>query len=733
MSTQGNRSGGGGPGSRSARPTGKGGASIDPIRVLRQHVLGLIVSGCVGAAIGVGAFFMLRSVYPLYSAEATFEVRPGLVESTDIGTKESMSEKDVSRIANTNALMIKDRSVLSDAIANQAVRNTGWMQAHFTDPVTGTPLEALAVDDLLETVSTPVIRNTNLFAVRWSWHNAQDVPIVLNAIAQSYLRKIERLDAEQFSANEKLFMDQLRGTRLALSDLNEEIQGFILAKGITTLDDPRYSQAAFESEKITEALTKAQSELTTAQTQYLQTAAKLEGTIEPTHEDILEADYDVTLQNQLQYLETLKAEERSVQDKFRPDTPQVRSIERQVRATQLQIESKRQEILRRNLNARLKTLSDARSQLQDVIESFERELEAKDVMLRDLASSSSTYDSMIEQRTQLEEQRNEDMQLLNSIKLMKLRADAGRIRLVNFALTPRELSFPKPEIIIPAGVVLTVAAFIGFIFLREIMNTRIRGAADLAVIPGATILGSIPEIDEDPTDIEDAERAVSLQPDSIVAESYRQAWTKLNCDMQRRGVSSLLVASGMPGSGTTTAITNFADAAVASGLSVIVVDANFRRPGLAAEYDLQDDSIGLGDVLTGNAEAAEVLQATATDQIKVVSAGTPPNRIYGRFNDQSFARFLASLRGTTDLILVDTAPAIAAGDAYVLANHLDAVALVVQANREERGLIARLINQFNDARGDLMGVLLNRPRRTAGGYFKKNYELMASYTADSED
>ena len=32
-----------------------------------------------------------------------------------------------------------------------------------------------------------------------------------------------------------------------------------------------------------------------------------------------------------------------------------------------------------------------------------------------------------------------------------------------------------------------------------------------------------------------------------------------------------------------------------------------------------------------------------------------------------------------------------------------------------------------------MGVLLNRPRRTAGGYFKKNYELMASYTADSED
>ena len=51
---------------------------------------------------------------------------------------------------------------------------------------------------------------------------------------------------------------------------------------------------------------------------------------------------------------------------------------------------------------------------------------------------------------------------------------------------------------------------------------------------------------------------------------------------------------------------------------------------------------------------------------------------------------------------------------------------------EERGLIARLINQFSDMRGELLGVLLNRPRLTAGGYFKKNYELMASY-ADGEE
>ncbi|MBM44337.1 MAG: hypothetical protein CMJ36_04910 [Phycisphaerae bacterium] len=701
--------------------------------MLRQHVLGICVSIFLGGIIGVGAFFSLRYLYPLYSTEVMFEVRPGLVESTDIGTSESMSEKDVSRVANTQALLMKGRDVLSDAVANPGVRDTGWMQEWFIDPETGTPLEAQAVDDLIETLSTPVIRNTNLFSVRWSWHNAQDVPIVLNAIAQAYLRKIERLDNEQFSENEALFQDQLRGTRLALGDLNEEIQGFILTHGITTLDDPRYSQAAFESQKLTEAVTTAASELTSIQTQYMQTAAKLEGTIEPTHEDILEAEYDVTMQRQLQTLQALKAEERSVKEQFNPNTPQVRTIERQVRATELQIESKREEVIRRNLNAKLKTLGDQRTQLQDVIESLESEIEAKDTMLRDLASSSSIYDSMVEQRTQLEGQRNDDLQLLNSIKLMKLRADAGRVRLVNFALTPRELSFPRPEIIIPAGVVLTLGCFIGIIFLREIMNQKIRGAGDLAIISGATIIGTIPEVDEDPTDIEDAERAVSQEPQSIIAESYRQAWTALSRTLQQKGFSSLLVTSGMPGSGATTVVSNLADSASGSGISVAVVDANFRRPCLASVYDIDDDSPGLGDVLNGAAGALDVVQQVEGSGISVVSAGTPGNRVYDRFADRSFDEFMATLRGSFGLVIIDTAPAIAAGDALVLADRVDATCMVIQANREERGLVSRLINQFNAARCELLGVVLNRPRRTAGGYFKKNYELMASYTSEESD
>ena len=82
-------------------------------------------------------------------------------------------------------------------------------------------------------------------------------------------------------------------------------------------------------------------------------------------------------------------------------------------------------------------------------------------------------------------------------------------------------------------------------------------------------------------------------------------------------------------------------------------------------------------------------------------------------------------------MLVDLPPAVVAGDAFAVANKVDATVLVVRAMQEQRGLVARLVNQLSDVRGKCLGVVLNRPKNTAGGYLRKNYEVMATYSAKS--
>ena len=72
-------------------------------------------------------------------------------------------------------------------------------------------------------------------------------------------------------------------------------------------------------------------------------------------------------------------------------------------------------------------------------------------------------------------------------------------------------------------------------------------------------------------------------------------------------------------------------------------------------------------------------------------------------------------------------------DGQAIAGKVDASILVVRAWQEQRGLVSRLAGQLGQAKAAFLGVILNRPRNTAGGYFRKNFEAMASYASDAKD
>lgn len=706
--------------------------TIDPVRVIRQHIVGLLASLIIGAFLGAAAFVVFGKVYPLYTSEVLFEVRPGLAESTDIGTAEALKDEEVERVARTQTSLLLQRDVLSAAVGSSAVVNTNWMQTWFIDPSTGQPQTAQAVDELEETLRTPVLRGTNLFAIRWSWHVPTDVPVVLDAVATAYVRKLKLLDDQQFGANETVFREQERLVQLALQDIGEQINSFIVEKGITTLDDPRFSQAALEVEVLASSLTEAEKALTSAKTQYEQTAMKVEGTMEPSEEDEVEAHQDPTMIQQMNRLEILRSEERAMREKFNEDTPQVRQIERQVRSVAEQIRVKEDQLLSRNLNAKLRTLILERERLSEIISSIEDELEAKDSLLRDLAADTSQYQYFKTQRENLELQRDDSANLLRAIRLMKLRSDASRVRQVGSADLPREPSFPRVEYVLPAGVLLCFAGFLGWIFLRELTEKRVRSMADLSIIPGTTVLGAVADIEDDPAEPEEAELILADHSASVTAESVRQLTTVVLRAMSRQGHTTMMLAGGMPGAGTTTLCGNIALALVAKGHSVCLVDANFRRPHAAEMFGLDNNAAGLADLLAGTCSIDNAIGQTDA-QVAVISAGSVAARLPERLDDERFSATLAELRTRFSYVLIDVAPAVAASDATHVAMRCDAAILVVRANQEERGLIARLARELNEASAEFLGAVLNRPRQSIGGYFRRNYEMMASYGHDEDE
>ena len=502
------------------RPMPKGRA-IDPLRVLRRYWKGIPIWCIVGTMAGVGAFFLFARVYPLYSSEIMFEVRPGLAEATEIGTTETIGDKMVERVAATQIYLIKERSTLTVAINERTMRQTSWIQ-QFIVPVSDVLLVDDAVDELKEDLKTPTIPGTNLFGISISCHEPADVPIILAAIAKAYLARTTELDDEGFRKNAKLFEDEGRRINFMLQDLSDDLQAFIQAKGITTLDDTRFSTAMFEIQKLTETMTATRQALTTLKQQYLQTAAKLDGTMESTMEDRLEAERDPIIIRQQQILEQLEASLRAYRERFDSSHPQINDAEISVKATKDQIESKIKNIIHRNLNARLRELVLNQEQLVVSLERTEQDIQVKDAALRELASNQSVYEHMESTRKQLETQRDENQRLISSLRLMQLRADASRIRQATPPIEPREMSFPDLEMMLPAGIFLFVAGYVAFIFLREITDQKIRSASDVLIIPGAKVAGVLPDVHEDPSGLESPELAVLHSSDGVFAESCRQ-------------------------------------------------------------------------------------------------------------------------------------------------------------------------------------------------------------------
>lgn len=706
-------------------------ANIDPIRVLRRHVGWISLSILVGLMVGVVAYILLQRFYPLYAAEAIFEIQPGVSESGDVGTREITSDQLAARLANTETVLILNPTILRNALRNPDIRRTQWYRSFVEVNPDGreTFLIDEAVDELTETLRPSVIRGTNFFRVGWRTHRREDVSVVLNSVANAYLERRREINHQEWNENRRLFDAERNQTLQRLADLEAEIGAFIRSHGITSLSDPRFSQVAIGAQQLTEQIGELISQLNLAEGMLTQTAAKLVGTVEPTPEDIQEAEFDPQVARLLSQVTQYRTELRSSRDRLNPQHPQVVNLEARLRASEDEYYATRDDIIKRNLEGEHSRLRKQIQNLRESLEKLEAEAEEKDKVLRELAASQAQYQALEARRERLEVQLENEANVIREIDLIRARVDANRVRLAQQAEQPREMAFPRPHIIIPLGVLLVSGLTVGVIFLRELTDQSIKSASDLSVVPNARVLGVIPDLDDDPTGSTAAENVVRQHPRSVLAESYRQAATSILRAADRNGHQTVLFMGGLPGAGTTTSITNVAASLAASGKSVLVVDANFRRSRLARAMGATPDQTGLGDLLVGEAQIDQAIQRS-DHGVDVICAGTPGNRVFERLNNGLFENIIAELRGRYDLVLFDSPPAVVAGDAMVLANRVDAAVLVVRAHHEQRGLVARLLHQLSDARCEGLGILLNRPRGTAGGYFKKNYEAMASYASD---
>ncbi len=707
-------------------PAAEAGVSVDPIRILRKHLLLLIFSGFIGLGVGGISYVALSIFSPEYRSEALFEIRSGLQDATEIGAAKELDDDDIERRANTELSRLMDRDVLKAAVRTRAVQRSNWFTSQYVDE-DGPRIEE-AVDELEEDLVRSPVPKTALFRISFATASREDSQAIVAALSDAYLESTQNLEENRAKSIDRLFNSEFADTRRQIDDISGELEAFITTNGVSSLEDPRYSPELIAAQQLTDRIYTNQQASESLQTQVAQSQQKLDGTLSYDEDDIRMAEADPSVSLHVQTVESAKRDLSFLRLQYRePSNPIIQRAKQRLDSAEASLEERREEVVLRNLRADIRQSMRILEQTQAATQSLQDEYAEKVQSLQSQAADLSRIENIKNRRDYLERKRDGEDQLVRDLKLFRSRDDARLVTLARTATLPREKAFPKPELVIPAGFMLVTGLVVGFVFLREFTDQRIKGVKDLSLVPGLRALGVIPHVEEDPDGCLAFESAVLEFGQSVVAESLRQTWTQLSqsCAPTERRVVVFFPCS--PDTGCTGTVLNIAAAASAAGRRVLVVDGDFRRPGLAQQLGLADGGTGLGDVLGGSGNLSSVAIRTEAG-FDLVGAGTEGSRVVDRLGSPRMDELLSQAREQWDLILFDAPPALAAGDAVTIASKSDGAVLVVHAGHDDRGLLIRLANAVKQAGTSVFGVVLNRARTESGGYFKKNFRIMRDYS-----
>jgi len=245
-----------------------------------------------------------------------------------------------------------------------------------------------------------------------------------------------------------------------------------------------------------------------------------------------------------------------------------------------------------------------------------------------------------------------------------------------------------------AGLVLGLA----LAFFIEYLDTSVKTMDDVEKFLGLPVLTVIPD---------GVRPLVQEGADSPNAEGYRILRAKINIEHNKTGTGrAITMLSGGPGEGKSTTLFNLAYVCAQAGQSVLLVDADLRRPTVHNILDIENET-GLADVFLGKGEPKQYLRSTQVPNLHVLTSGHMPSAEIGTFSGQKLRQVLDDLKKRYDLIFIDAPPVLGISDGSIISHEVDFTMLVIQHRRFPRDISLRAKKAIEEVKGNLIGVVLN--------------------------
>lgn len=236
---------------------------------------------------------------------------------------------------------------------------------------------------------------------------------------------------------------------------------------------------------------------------------------------------------------------------------------------------------------------------------------------------------------------------------------------------------PKKTVFYLVGIVSGILLASIYMFIKQLLDIKIRSKADIEAGTSVVILG---EIGHNP----DKQNLVTGKNSrSIISEQFRSLRTNLQFILNNTKSNVILFTSSMSGEGKSFLSLNLGSALSLTGKKVVLLEMDLRKPKLSEGFGLTIDNGFTNYAMseTTNFDFKKLLKPLSfNENCYMLSSGPiPPNPVELLMSDK-MDNLMAYLKTEFDYIIIDCAPIGLVTDALILEKYADMTLYVTRQN-----------------------------------------------------
>lgn len=217
-----------------------------------------------------------------------------------------------------------------------------------------------------------------------------------------------------------------------------------------------------------------------------------------------------------------------------------------------------------------------------------------------------------------------------------------------------------------------------------------------------------------------------------VTEAYKLLRTNIMFSFPDEGRGHVIgITSPVQAEGKSSTACNTAYAIAEAGARVLLLDADLRRPSVAAKLGLAR-APGLTNLLVSKGNFTEMIQhCAAAPNLHVITSGDIPPNPSELLTSGRMEKLIKELTEYYDYVIVDLPPVAVVSDAIAASKFLDGIAMVVRSGVSDRRMLNEAMRQLKLVNVRILGFVFRDAapggRRKRNAYDRKYQKIYSDY------